>query len=56
MTTSVMLAGEDRQYTLTRLPGFLDLFDSPPRTPSPSLATTELRALSRAERLCYNDS
>jgi hypothetical protein len=57
MTTTTMVpVGEDRQYTLTRLPGFLDLVQAPPRMPPPSLSSTELRRLPKADRWCYNDS
>jgi hypothetical protein len=57
MTTPTMtLTGEDRQYTLTRLPGFLHLVDGSPRAQPPHLSSTELAGLSAAERLRYNDS
>jgi len=53
---TMTLAGEDRQYTLTRLPGFLHLVDAPPRAQPPHPCTTDLAALSAADRLRYNDS
>lgn len=51
-----MIAGADRQYTLTRLPGFLHLVEAPPRTQPPQLSTTQLAALSTPDRLRYNDA
>lgn len=56
MSTPTVVAGEDRQYTLTRLPGFLHLVQAPPRTQPPHLSAVELAALRPAQRLCYNDS
>src|SRR5437764_5503089 len=55
-TPTMTLTGEDRQYTLTRLPGFLHLVDGPPRAQPPHLSTTDLAGLSAAQRLRYNDS
>lgn len=56
MSTPIVVAGEDRQYTLTRLPGFLHLIEAPPRAQPSRLTTRELVRLSAADRLCYNDS
>ena len=47
----MVVAGEDRQYTLTRLPGFLHLVETPPRTRPPHLSATELAGMSAADRL-----
>jgi hypothetical protein len=55
-TPTAVITGEDRQYTLTRLPGWLNLVEAPPRTQPPSLSTTDLVALPAADRLRYNDS
>jgi hypothetical protein len=56
MSSPTVVAGEDRQYTLTRLLGFLRLVEATPRTQPPQLSTAELAALSPADRLRYNDS
>jgi hypothetical protein len=53
---TVVVTGEDRQYTLTRLPGLLRLVDAPPRLPPPRLSTAELAALPAPDRLRYDDA
>jgi len=56
VSTPTVAAGGDRQYTLTRLPGFLQLVEAPPRTQPPQLSIVELAALAAADRLRYNDT
>lgn len=57
MTAEVTIAGgEDRQYTLTRLTGWLRMVTAGPRTPPPHLSTGELAALRPADRSRYNDA
>ncbi|MGH3678772.1 MAG: ATP-binding protein [Natronosporangium sp.] len=50
------LAGGDRHYTLTRLPGWLQMVDSPPRKQPAVLSKQQLAALPGQQRACYNDS
>jgi hypothetical protein len=52
----VVVAGEDRQYTLTRLPGWLHLVEAPQRPQSPLLSTVELAGLPAVDRVRYNDA
>ncbi len=54
--STATVAGEDRQYTLTRLPGFLHLVEAPPRAQPPHLSAKELDALPATDRLRHNDS
>jgi len=51
-----VVAGEDRQYTLTRLPGFLHLAEAQPRAAPPRLSAAELTGLPATDRLRYNDA
>ncbi len=55
-TPTAVVAGEDRQYTLTRLPGFLQLVEAPSRAQPSQLSTEELAALAAVDRLRYNDA
>src|SRR6266568_27254 len=54
--STATVAGEDRQYTLTRLPGFLHLVEAPPRAQPPHLSAKELDALPATDRLRHNDA
>jgi hypothetical protein len=49
-------SGADRHYTLTRLPGWLRMVDAPAHAQPRRLSRAELAALSRGDRLAYNDS
>jgi len=56
MSTEIIAAGEDRQYTLTRLPGWLEMVTSPARRCPARLSLTALKALSAADRARYDDA
>jgi hypothetical protein len=47
--------GDDRNYTLTRLPGWLEMIEAPARTQPVRLSRKELAELPRPELLRYND-
>lgn len=47
--------GDDRHYSLTRLPGWLEMIEGEPRTRPNDLSSAELGGLSRRELLRYND-
>jgi hypothetical protein len=49
-------SGQDRHYTLTRLPGWLQMVDASARTQPRQLSCAELSTLPTRERLAYNDS
>jgi hypothetical protein len=51
-----VVAGQDRQYSLTRLPGWLQLVDGPARNRPPRLSRQELSALSGLGLARYNDA
>jgi hypothetical protein len=51
-----VVTGEDRQYTLTRLPGWLQMVESPARRQPAALLKKELVALSRQRRVRYDDA
>ena len=55
-TAAGVIAGEDRQYTLSRLPGWLHMVDSPSRQPPPHRSVAELAAMPELDRLRYNDA
>jgi len=48
--------GGDRNYTLTRLPGWLEMVEAPARVQPPRLSCRELAALPRGGLLRYNDA
>lgn len=48
--------GGDRNYTLTRLPGWLEMVEAPARIQPLRLSRRELAALPRGELLRYNDA
>jgi len=54
--TGDMTTDQDRHYTLTRLPGWLQMVDAPARTQPRRLSRTELAALPKPKRSAYNDS
>jgi hypothetical protein len=47
--------GDDRQFTLTRLQGWLQMVEAPRRTQPPLLSPGDLAALPESDRLHYND-
>jgi hypothetical protein len=47
--------GDDRHYTLSRLQGWLQMVQAPPRPQPPLLAAAELAGLPQRERLRYDD-
>jgi hypothetical protein len=53
---SGVVQGEDRQFTLTRLRGWLDVVDSPARTSPPRWTRAELAGLGGAELAAHNDA
>lgn len=53
---SYELAGEDRQYTLTRLDGWLQMVQGPARTQPRRLAVAEQQTLTGSDLARYNDS
>lgn len=53
---TAMIAGDDRQYTLSRLPGWLHMVDSPGREQPPHRAVGDLAAMSKTDRQRYNDA
>jgi len=54
--STVLVGGEDRQYTPTQLAGFLIRLEGPPRARPPHLPAAEITALSRIQRTRYNDA
>ncbi|MDN0195945.1 AAA family ATPase [Streptomyces sp. S.PNR 29] len=54
--TSVLFEGDDRQYSPTRLDGWLEFVDGPDRISPPLLTREQMAELSRQELLRYNDS
>jgi hypothetical protein len=56
MSTPAVIAGEDRQYSMTRLDGWLRLVNGPARRRPPQLSGPEVKALPSAERARYNDA
>ena len=55
-TSTVLVAGEDRQYTPTQLAGFLIRMEGPPRVQPPCLSAAQIAALPVIERTRYNDA
>jgi len=49
-------AGEDRPYSLTRLPGWLQMVHGPPRSQPPQLPAAALAALPARDLARYNDA
>lgn len=55
-TQGEVFEGGDRPYTLTRLPGWLQMVESPARTQPELLSRRRMKAVSRGELLRYNDA